>query len=251
MSRERKNYTPEEKVAVLKRHLVEKVPVSDLCDELGLNPTVFYGWQKQLFENGAAAFEKIRRRQADRRDQKIERLEAKLAQKNEVLAELLQEHVAVLSAEQREEGAVVRYLEAGVYSPEYAAVVGGGAAAGGPLGRALQHRPLALGDRLRHACRQALGPGVGDPRRAGPEARRGPPAAATDARGSPRPCRSATPRRAPIRRDTRPRDARQSPAAGPRRAPPPGVDRASAAAPRLPRRLAGLWPSTPRTMPLA
>jgi transposase len=93
MSRERKNYTPEEKVAVLKRHLVEKVPVSDLCDELGLNPTVFYGWQKQLFENGAAAFEKIRRRQADRRDQKIERLEAKLAQKNEVLAELMQEHV--------------------------------------------------------------------------------------------------------------------------------------------------------------
>jgi len=93
MSRERKNYTPEEKVAVLKRHLVEKVPVSDLCDELGLNPTVFYGWQKQLFENGAAAFEKIRRRQADRRDQKIERLEAKLDQKNEVFAELSQEHV--------------------------------------------------------------------------------------------------------------------------------------------------------------
>jgi transposase-like protein len=93
MSRTRKNYTPQEKVAVLKRHLVEKVPVSDLCDELRLNPTVFYGWQKQLFENGAAAFEKTRRRQADRRDQKIERLEAKLAQKNEVLAELLQEHV--------------------------------------------------------------------------------------------------------------------------------------------------------------
>jgi transposase-like protein len=93
MSRERKNYTPEEKVAILKRHLVEKVPVSDLCDELGLNPTVFYGWQKQLFENGAAAFQKSRGRQADRRDQKIESLEAKLAQKNEVLAELLQEHV--------------------------------------------------------------------------------------------------------------------------------------------------------------
>jgi len=49
MSRVRKNYTPEEKVAILKRHLVEKVPVSDLCDELGLNPTVFYGWQKQFF----------------------------------------------------------------------------------------------------------------------------------------------------------------------------------------------------------
>ena len=93
MSRERKNYTPEEKVAILKMHLVEKVPVSDLCDELGLNPTVFYGWQKQFFENGAAAFQKTRSRQVDRRDQKIEKLEAKLVQKNEVLAELMQEHV--------------------------------------------------------------------------------------------------------------------------------------------------------------
>jgi transposase len=93
MGRPRKNYTPEEKLAILKRHLVEKVPVSDLCDELGLNPTVFYGWQKQLFENGAAAFQKARGRQADHRDQKIEKLEAKLAQKNEVLAELMQEHV--------------------------------------------------------------------------------------------------------------------------------------------------------------
>jgi transposase-like protein len=93
MSRERKNYTPEEKVAILKRHLVEKVPVSDLCDELGLNPTVFYGWQKLFFENGAVALQKTRSRQVDRRDQKIERLEAKLAQKNEVLAELMQEHV--------------------------------------------------------------------------------------------------------------------------------------------------------------
>ncbi len=93
MSRERKNYTPAEKVAILKRHLVDKVPVSDLCDELGLNPTVLYGWQKQFFENGAAAFEKTRRRQVDRQEEKIERLEAKLAQKNEVLAELMEEHV--------------------------------------------------------------------------------------------------------------------------------------------------------------
>lgn len=93
MSRKRKNYTPEEKVAILRRHLLEKVPVSDLCDELGLNPNVFYGWQKQLFENGGTAFQKTRGRQADRRDEKIEKLEAKLAQKNEVLAELMQEHV--------------------------------------------------------------------------------------------------------------------------------------------------------------
>jgi transposase len=35
---------------------LDKVPISDLCDELGLQPTVFYRWQKEFFENGAAAF---------------------------------------------------------------------------------------------------------------------------------------------------------------------------------------------------
>ena len=93
MSRTRKNYTPEEKVAILKRHLLDKTPVSDLCDETGLNPNVFYAWQKQFFENGAAAFQKPKGRAVDRRDERIEKLEVKLVQKNEVLAELMQEHV--------------------------------------------------------------------------------------------------------------------------------------------------------------
>ena len=56
MKKSRKHYTPEEKVAILRRHLLEKEPISKLCDELGLQPTVFYRWQKEFFENGAAAF---------------------------------------------------------------------------------------------------------------------------------------------------------------------------------------------------
>jgi len=57
MRKERKHYTSEEKVAILRRHLLDKVPVSDLCEEHGLQPTVFYRWQKEFFENGAAAFQ--------------------------------------------------------------------------------------------------------------------------------------------------------------------------------------------------
>ena len=33
---------------------MEGMPISSLCDELGLQPTVFYRWQKEFFENGAA-----------------------------------------------------------------------------------------------------------------------------------------------------------------------------------------------------
>ena len=96
MSRKpRKNYTPAEKVAILKRHLLEKVPVSDLCDEHQLAPTLFYQWQKQFFEQGTAAFERQngKRRADDAQTRRIAQLEEKLVKKNEVVAELLEEHV--------------------------------------------------------------------------------------------------------------------------------------------------------------
>jgi hypothetical protein len=35
----------------LKRHLLDKLPVSDLCEDLSLKPTVFYRWQKEFFQN--------------------------------------------------------------------------------------------------------------------------------------------------------------------------------------------------------
>jgi transposase len=57
MKKQRKNYTPEEKVAFLRRHLLEQVSVSELCDKQRLRPTVFYRWQKEFFENGVAAFQ--------------------------------------------------------------------------------------------------------------------------------------------------------------------------------------------------
>jgi transposase-like protein len=96
MRKQRKHYSGDEKVSILRRHLLEDVPVSDLCDELGLAPTVFYRWQKEFFENGAAAFErksKGRRKQESQQSLRMEALQAKLVTKNEVLSELMEEHV--------------------------------------------------------------------------------------------------------------------------------------------------------------
>ena len=95
MKKERKHYTPEEKVAILRRHLVEQVPVSELCDKLGLQPTVFYRWQKEFFENGAAAFQQKARQNHSADQERIAYLEKKIQTKDEVLAELMAEHVAL------------------------------------------------------------------------------------------------------------------------------------------------------------
>jgi len=90
----RRHFSVPEKVAILKRHLLEGIPVSKICDEVGIKPTVFYCWQKLLFENAHLAFENGRRSKVaeDAREKKIEQLEAKVQRKNEVLAELMEEH---------------------------------------------------------------------------------------------------------------------------------------------------------------
>ena len=95
MRKERKHYTGEEKVVILRRHLLDKVLVSDLCEEYGLQPTVFYRWQKEFFENGTAAFQGKSRPDHQAEQQRIEFLEKKIQTKDEVLAELMAEHIAL------------------------------------------------------------------------------------------------------------------------------------------------------------
>jgi transposase-like protein len=93
----RRHFTAQEKVTILREHLLDKVPISQVCDRHGLNPTVFYRWQKEFFENGAAAFEAPTPRKADGRtrqlEERVEKLSAKLARKDEVIAELMEDHV--------------------------------------------------------------------------------------------------------------------------------------------------------------
>jgi transposase len=95
MRKVRKNYTAQQKVSILRRHLLDKVPVSELCEEHQLQPTVFYRWQQEFFENGAAAFERPERPGNGRELKRIEFLQSKLAKKDEVIAELLEDHVAL------------------------------------------------------------------------------------------------------------------------------------------------------------
>lgn len=95
MAKKRKKYTPEQKVQVIKKHLLDQTPLSDLCDQHELHPTVFYRWQKVLFENGANAFDKGKDTEKTGLEKKVTTLEAKLSKKNEVLSELMEEHMSL------------------------------------------------------------------------------------------------------------------------------------------------------------
>ena len=88
-----KRYTPEQKVALLREHLLDQKAVSEVCRDHGLHPNVFYRWQKEFFEGGAAAFDKASGSQVSRLERQIEALESQLVTKNEVLAEVTEAYV--------------------------------------------------------------------------------------------------------------------------------------------------------------
>jgi len=90
----RRHFDGEEKVRAIRRHFVEGVPVSTICEELGIQVSLFYQWQRQLFEHGKKAFEPAKESVHERNlRQKLESAERKLAKKDEVIAEILEEHV--------------------------------------------------------------------------------------------------------------------------------------------------------------
>ena len=94
----RRRFSPDDKAAILRKHLVDKKPVSDVCEEYGIQPSVFYGWQRQLLDNLASALDGgAKQRHRNGREaklaSKVEALEAKLVKKDNVIAEILEEHV--------------------------------------------------------------------------------------------------------------------------------------------------------------
>ena len=96
----RRQFTPEVKATILRRHLAEKVPVSDLCDEYDIQPTLFYLWQRQAFEHLSEALQDGRTRRAQAHattadDARVAALEARLAKKDAVIAEVSEEYLAL------------------------------------------------------------------------------------------------------------------------------------------------------------
>ena len=88
----RRQFSPEEKVRLLRLHLLEGKPVSEICEAEGIHPTLFYQWQRTFFENGAAAFSSPRTG-ASGSEKKIEALEHKLKRKDEVIAEIMEDFI--------------------------------------------------------------------------------------------------------------------------------------------------------------
>jgi transposase len=94
----RRQYTPEQKVAILREHLLEKKPISEVCEAHGVNVSLFYDWQKKFFENGAAAFQAEVNAEQRRLERQVETLQNKLDHKDRVIAAVTEEFIRAKKA---------------------------------------------------------------------------------------------------------------------------------------------------------
>ena len=85
MKKKHRSYSPRDKVTILRRYLVDREPLSNLCDEYGIHPATLYRWQKEFFERGEAAFEHRSNTYTKKLEKKVSRLEEKIGYKDEVI----------------------------------------------------------------------------------------------------------------------------------------------------------------------
>ena len=98
----RRTLTADEKAAIVRRHLWDKVPVSDLAQEHQVQPSQIHNWVNQAKQSLDKLFDRAPGRpvgqRTDSKDQEIAKLKAKLVQKHEEISELMEENVKAKKA---------------------------------------------------------------------------------------------------------------------------------------------------------
>lgn len=94
MAEKRRRFSPEQKAAILREHLIDRILVSDLCEKHGIQPPMFYRWQKQMFDQLPGLFAGGGKKSVGAAEARNRRLAEKLAQKDEIIAEIMAEFIA-------------------------------------------------------------------------------------------------------------------------------------------------------------
>lgn len=90
----RRQFTDEQKAEIILRHLIDKIQVSEVCEQYEIAPNMFYRWLAEFKANAAVAFRKpdVRKQKAERRIK--ERLEAEVQKKDSIIAYVTTELMA-------------------------------------------------------------------------------------------------------------------------------------------------------------
>ena len=92
--KQRRRFTAEEKVRIIREHLENQIKISDLAEQHNIHPVMIHRWKKELFENAIETFSgQHKKRKRNGKSCKEEQLEQKLSKMQEVITELSTEVV--------------------------------------------------------------------------------------------------------------------------------------------------------------
>jgi transposase len=97
-SSKRKNLTPDQKLAAVRERLMDKVPISEICEKYNCAPSNFYKWQSSVLNDTAEVLEKkknanLESRQLNNAMVLISKLQKRLEEKNAAIAELVDDNI--------------------------------------------------------------------------------------------------------------------------------------------------------------
>lgn len=87
---QRRHLTAEKKALILREHLDNQVPASQLSEKYGVNVNDILRWKKQLFEEASKLLERKKSKQEKEFERKNKLLEEKLRKKDEVISIITQ-----------------------------------------------------------------------------------------------------------------------------------------------------------------
>lgn len=94
--KQKKRYTSDEKTMILREHLENQVPISDLSEKYGVHPNAIYQWKKKMFESAPENFSNVSKKHKKKlsaQEERIQELERLLAQRESVIAELAADNI--------------------------------------------------------------------------------------------------------------------------------------------------------------
>ena len=89
----KRQYSANEKVKIIRRVLEGNEKISEVADQLGINPNLIHRWKKELFEGAADVFAKTSKKQDDKTI-KVQNLENEVKRKDQIIAFFAEENLS-------------------------------------------------------------------------------------------------------------------------------------------------------------
>lgn len=92
-SRERRQFTPEQKVKIVKEALTTDIGVSGVCRKYGISNALYYHWQERFLDGALEGFKRTKHGPSSAEQRKLDEQARKIERMQNVISEITAENI--------------------------------------------------------------------------------------------------------------------------------------------------------------